>query len=323
MLIGDLGEFGLIERLRELDVVRGIGDDCAVMTPPEGFDLVMTADALIEGVHFKHEWTDWGRLGWKAVAVNLSDIAAMAAAPAGFLITLGLRSDTDVEDVIEFYDGASGLLGLYRAPIVGGDIVSAPQTSISVTAFGYVERGKAITRSGALPGDDLWVTNTLGDASAGLKLLQAGHPRACPAFYSRHTRPVPWLPTSWLVAQTGIAHAMIDTSDGLAGDLGHICDESGVGAILDESALPMAPELGQLGDVMGWDPLDLALHGGEDYQLLIAVEQGHDRVMAAIQEEISPPTLTRIGRIVEGSGITMVRRDGSTVAVQPRAFQHF
>jgi thiamine-monophosphate kinase len=323
MLVSDLGEFGLIERLREMEIVRGIGDDCAVMSPPDGFDLVMTADALIENVHFKHEWTDWGRLGWKSIAVNLSDIAAMAAAPAGFLITLGLRSDTTVEDVVEFYDGASGLLGLYRSPIVGGDIVSAEHTSISVTAFGYVERGKAVTRSGAKPGDDLWVTNTLGDAEAGLRLLQAGQAKACPAFYSRHTRPVPWLPTSWLVAQAGIAHAMIDVSDGLAGDLGHICEESGVGAVIEETALPTAPELAQLAPVMGWDPLDLALHGGEDYQLLIAAEPGHERLMAAIQEEVSPPTLTRIGHIVEGSGITLVRRDGSSIALKPRAFQHF
>ncbi|HEY3411436.1 MAG TPA: thiamine-phosphate kinase [Armatimonadota bacterium] len=323
MLVSDLGEFGLIARLREMGVVQGIGDDCAVMTPPAGFDLVMTADALIEGVHFSHEWTDWGRLGWKSFAVNLSDLAAMAAAPAGFLITLGLKNDTTVEEVLEFYDGACELIGLYRAPIVGGDIVSAPHTSISVTAFGYVEHGKAVTRAGAKPGDDLWVTNTLGDAAAGLRLLQAGEPKASVSFYTRHTRPIPWLPTSWLVAQAGIVNAMIDLSDGLAGDLAHICEESGVGAVLDEAELPMNAQLAPLGERFGWDPLDLALFGGEDYELLMAVEPGADRVMAAIQEEHPAPTLTRIGRIVEGEGISMVRNDGSTVAVEPRAFRHF
>lgn len=323
MLVSDLGEFGLIARLRELGIVRGIGDDCAVMTPPAGFDLVMTADALIEGVHFRHEWTDWGRLGWKSFAVSLSDLAAMAAAPAGFLVTLGLKSDTTVEEVLEFYDGAAAVIGLYRAPIVGGDIVAAPHTSISVTAFGYTEHGKAVTRSGAKPGDDLWVTGTLGDAAAGLRLLQLGEPKASVTFYSRHTRPVPWLPMSWMVAQAGIVSAMIDVSDGLAGDLAHICDESGVGAVIEESEIPMHPDLAPLGERFGWDPLDLALFGGEDYELLMAVEPGADRVMAAIQEEVSPPMLTRIGRIVDGKGISMVRTDGSSVAIEPRAFRHF
>ena len=116
---------------------------------------------------------------------------------------------------------------------------------------------------------------------------------------------------------------MIDISDGLAGDLGHMCDESGVGAVIEESALPTHPQLGGLAQQFGWDPLDLALHGGEDYELLMAVEPGHERMMAAIQEEVSPPKLTRIGRIVDGKGITMIRRDGSTVPLEPRAFQHF
>lgn len=314
--VADIGEFGLIARLRALDVVRGIGDDCAVVTPPEGHNLVMTADALIEDVHFRHAWTSWHDLGYKAMAVNLSDIAAMGAAPLGALVTLGLRADAAADDVLAFYEGAAEALVPCGAFIVGGDIVSSPTaTAISVTAYGSVSRGRAALRGGARAGDGIWVTGTLGDSAAGLRLLQAGN-SDFPSLILRHNRPSARVDAGISLAGSGTLHAMMDISDGLAGDLGHLCRESGVGATLDQSALPVSEELRRAARALRWDPLDLVLHGGEDYELLLT-----------LPPDVAPPDLgvrvTRIGAIEAEPGLRLRRADGGVVPLEARAFQHF
>ncbi|HEY3267965.1 MAG TPA: thiamine-phosphate kinase [Armatimonadota bacterium] len=325
MLVSEVGEFGLIERLRRLDVVRGVGDDCAVLRPPDGHELVITADALIEGVHFRHEWTTWRDLGWKSLAVNFSDVAAMGALPAGALLTLGLRADTRVSDVEQFYLGAASLIASASedAAIVGGDIVASPlATAISVTAFGFVPTGQALRRSGARAGDEIWVSGTLGDSAAGLLLRQAD--RVGAYLKARHDAPEPRVWQGRAVRRAGAVSAMIDISDGLAGDLGHILEESRVGAVIESGAIPLSGELRAACTDNGWDPLDLALHGGEDYELLMTVNP--DRAAEAknaAQGARGGVPLTRIGRIVNGTGVIMISEDGSSAPIAPRAFRHF
>jgi len=334
LLVSEIGEFGLIERLGALPFVRGIGDDCAVLSPPPGMDLVMTADALIEGVHFRHEWTNWMSLGGKAVGVNFSDIASMGAEPAGIVITLGLKPTTEAHDVIEFYLGMMSFLSA-KVPVIGGDIVASPTaTAISVTAYGYVPHGKAIRRRGARVGDDLWVTGTLGDSAAGLRLLQMYPERYSPLLFDdtdkrnellvcAHIGGYARLREGQALAATGHVHAMMDLSDGLAGDLGHMVQASKVGAVIQEPAIPLSEELREASAEYGWDSLDLALHGGEDYELLIATSPRWRRQIESAIEAIPGSTITRIGTVVEGSGITLRRADGTEEALEAKAFTHF
>jgi thiamine-monophosphate kinase len=314
--VSDIGEFGLIARLRNLDVVRGIGDDCAVVAPPAGRDLVMTADALVEGVHFRHEWTSWRDLGFKSMAVNLSDLAAMGAAPLGVLVCLGLRADAATASVMDFYEGAAELLAQHGVSVVGGDIVASPTaTMVSVTAYGHVAAGEALRRRGARPGDAIWVTGTLGDSAAGLRLLREGG-GDFPALVHRHTRPIPRIREGAALAASGGVHAMMDISDGLAGDLGHLCEESEVGALIDAAALPIGADVREAAAQYGWDPLDLALHGGEDYELLFATAPGRDAPSAGC-------AVTRIGIIESRPGLRIGDDGGRVTPLEARAFRHF
>jgi thiamine-monophosphate kinase len=316
-LVSEIGEFGLIERLRALDVVQGIGDDCAVVAPPPDHDLVMTADALVEDVHFRHVWTGWRDLGYKSMAVNLSDIAAMGAAPLGILVTLGLRSDTESTSVLELYEGAAEALRPLGAVIVGGDMVASPTaTVVSVTAYGSLPRGTAATRAGALAGDAVWVTGSLGDSAGGLRLLRGGT-GDFPELVTRHNRPTPRVLEARQLIRTGAVHAMMDVSDGLAGDLGHLCRMSGLGATIDEPALPYSAELRAASKHFDWDPLALALHGGEDYELLFTTHPS-----------LAPPSLdgcrvTRVAVMEPAPGLRLRRRDGTVVSLDARGFQHF
>lgn len=323
--VRDIGEFGLIDRIGRNPAVRGIGDDAAVLTPPPGHDLVVTADALIEGVHFRLDWTPWRDLGWKAMAVNVSDLAAMGARPAGLLVTLGLKPDACVEDIEAFYAGAAELVDAFGGFIAGGDIVAAPSaTAISVTAFGWVETGRAVARSGMRPGDELWVTGTLGDSAGGLRALE-GSLRGpdCGALVVRHNRPTPRVWEAEAAVGTGAVRAMIDLSDGLAGDLGHMCRASGCGAGLDAAAIPISGNLREAAAACEWDCLDLALRGGEDYELLMAVTPGEGDAVRAAVGMAAGTSLTRVGSVVSGTGITLTHSDGRAEPLAPQAFRHF
>ncbi len=344
LLVSELGEFGLINRLRELDVVRGIGDDCAVLTPPPGHDLVMTADALIEGVHFRHDWIKWKGIGWRSMAVNISDVIAMGARPAGILVTLGLKRETTVEDIEAFYAGAAEMLEATRKAagaevyIIGGDIVASPTaTAISVTAFGYVEHGKSILRSGAQPGDVLCVEGPLGHSAAGLWLYKTADDgrkylpsRAAQEFYEWFVQPWPRVSTSRIVAPTGLIHAMTDVSDGISGDSRNIADESQVRIIIEETRLPTDHlYFEHAKGIYDWDynlVLDMVLHGGEDYALLMCTAPQSVGVLnAAVQKEFEwvKDQIKPIGRVTEGAGVWLERLDGTLVPLARRSFQHF
>jgi thiamine-monophosphate kinase len=320
-------EFRLIERIRELtaqprdDVRLGIGDDAAVLAVPAGQELAVAIDTLVEGVHFPRG-TAAADIGWKALAVNLSDLAAMGASPAWALLALTLP-DADAAFVESFSEGFAKLAQSHRLALVGGDTTRGP-LSISVAVHGFVPPGKALVRSGARVGDAVLVTGTLGDAAAGLHALQQplrdDDPRAGLREFliERLNRPTPRLAAG--AALRGQASACIDISDGLLADLGHVCAASGVGAEIDVALLPRSSALMALYDEAG--AAQFALSGGDDYELCFTVPAQR---LADVQADLSRLGCgaTRIGRIVEGTGVRVRGADGEWLATDRTGWEHF
>lgn len=321
-------EFRLIDRIRERtaqsreDVRLGIGDDAALLAPPLGQELAIAIDTLVEGVHFPRG-TAPADIGWKALAVNLSDLAAMGASPAWALLALTLPG-TDAESVNAFVDGlADGFAQLarpYRLALVGGDTTRGP-LALSVAVHGFVPPGQALTRAGARVGDVVLATGTLGDAAAGLHLLQHAHGDAGAqrdALIARLNRPTPRVAAG--MALRGRASACIDVSDGLLADLGHICAASGVGAELDVGSLPRSPALLALFDEAA--ARDFALSGGDDYELCFTVPAAR---LAEVQADLARLGCgaTRIGRIVEGDGVRARGTDGTWLEPVRLGWDHF
>lgn len=320
-------EFRLIERIRELtaqprdDVRIGIGDDAAVLAVPAGQELAVAIDTLVEGVHFPRG-TAAADIGWKALAVNLSDLAAMGASPAWALLALTLP-DADAAFVEGFAEGFAKLAQSHRLALVGGDTTRGP-LSISVAVHGFVPPGKALTRTGARVGDAVLVTGTLGDAAAGLHALQHplddGDGRSGLRDYliERLNLPTPRLSAG--AALRGQASACIDISDGLLADLGHICVASDVGAEIDAVLLPRSSALMALYDEAS--VLQFALSGGDDYELCFSVPAQR---VADVQADLSRLGcgVTKIGRIVEGAGVRVRGTDGEWLVTDRPGWEHF
>ncbi len=335
--VADIGEFGLIDRLTTAlpqearaatsSVIRGIGDDAAIWRPNAFQDQVITTDALMEFVHFRLDWTGWEDLGHKSLAVNLSDLAAMGAQPVLAAATLGLRGDELVSDLESLYRGMGALALRQGVVIAGGDIVKSPERRmISVTAVGGVETGRALLRGGARAGDVIGVTGTIGASAAGLRVLELPqhyqeHTTA-PMLIAAHLRPEPRIEAGRLLVEHGASAAM-DLSDGLAGDLPKILVASGVSAVIEQEALPVIAAVRALFPD-SWR--HLALHGGEDYELLFTMPEDAfaSFVSAAGRRGI---TVTAIGSIVPVDGDRpklCIRREGGHVDALPvGAFDHF
>ncbi|MEQ1438281.1 thiamine-phosphate kinase [Fontimonas sp. SYSU GA230001] len=312
-----MDEFALIRRyFGELTaarrgVVRGVGDDAALLAPAAGRHLVVTCDTLIAGRHFPLDTAPYD-IGWKSLAVNLSDLAAMGAVPRWFLLALSLPS-ADESWLAQFCDGLKVLADRHGIALVGGDTTRG-DLSITITAMGEVPVGQALPRDGARVGDAVCVTGTLGDAAAGLAALQDGV-RDTPLL-SRLNRPEPRVAAG--LALHGLAHAAIDLSDGLAGDLQHILDASGVGAVVQVDALPVSGALRRrFPDRESRLPLQLC--GGDDYELCLCVPP--DRLAAA--RTVLDVPLTVIGEITAERGLRFVDGAGITVSVQRTAYRHF
>jgi thiamine-monophosphate kinase len=326
MKLSRLGEFGLIERIRrKVEVGRGvrlsIGDDAAWVDHPQRSSLV-TADLLIEGIHFDLRWTSLADLGYKSVAVNLSDIAAMGGTPAYVMLSLGIPANFDSKKIDALYRGINRVAKKHGVSIVGGDTNTADSLIISVCLIGHAPK-KPICRSGAHVGDDIYVTGTLGDAALGLNLLrlkrrpQSG---AVAQLLKRHHRPTPRLAAGALLAKRNVASAMIDISDGLIQDLGHICQASGVGANIRQDTLPLSSAYRALAGKTG---MQHALSGGEDYELLFCAGPRQRKRIATLGKQAGVP-ITRIGVCVPpADGIKVFDTAGAEVVVKAHGHDHF
>lgn len=317
-------EFSLIDRIRDLtaqhrdDVRLGIGDDAALLAVPSGQELAVAIDTMVAGVHFP-VGTEAADIGWKALAVNLSDLAAMGATPAWALLALTLPN-ADMAFVDGFAEGFAQLAQTYRLALVGGDTTRGAMT-ISVAVHGFVPPGKALTRAGAQVGDIVLVTGTLGDAAGGLQCVQRKHrddDAQVRFLIERLNRPTPRVAAG--LALRGRASACIDVSDGLLADLGHICGASHVGAEIDAALLPRSSALLDLFDET--TSRDFALSGGDDYELCFTAPAQH---VAAVQADLARLGCgaTRIGRIVEGEGITVRDSDGHQLEPVRQGWDHF
>lgn len=317
------GEFDLIARIasraRHADVVRdgvvlGIGDDAALLRMPAGKLLVVATDTLNDGVHFP-PGTAAADIGWKALAVNLSDLAAMGAQPAWCTLSLSLH-DADPAWVDAFLDGFLALSALHGVALVGGDTTRGP-LSVCVTVHGVVEPAQVLRRDGARAGDDIWVTGTLGDASAALSQWRAGG-AAEPALRERLDRPQPRVQAGLALAP--LAHACIDVSDGLLADLGHICDASGVAARVDIDGLPASPTL--LSMFTTETRRMLQASGGDDYELCFTAAPSQRDAIVAIAARLGI-AISRIGEVTAGSGVVAVDAAGQAWHPPRTGFDHF
>jgi len=335
MRLSDIGgEFGFIDRIRETyagaagaGLAVPLGDDAAVLDVPAGRQVVVTTDLLIEGVHFRRDWSDPYSIGWKAAAVNLSDIAAMGADPTFTFVSLALAPEDTVEGLERLYDGLSDCLNRYGSRLAGGDTNAAPSgLTINITQLGTVPSSTALTRSGAKPGDILLVTGTLGDSAAGLALLLAEGPvkaeKLSHPLLTAHRRPQPRIVAARAARETGLVHAAMDISDGLAGDIRKLCAASGIGARIYIAALPVSEALLSLGGLLVRSALETALAGGEDFELLLAVSPGDvEAVRAAVTATGTP--LTPIGEVLR-SGIHFMAPDSSgDLLVAAQGWDHF
>ena len=326
MKISELGEFGLIGLLAEMipastdkQLILGIGDDTAAWRGDTSIQLA-TVDSLIQDVHFSLDYTSWKELGWKALAVNLSDIAAMGGVPRYALVALSLPGDTEVEDAADFCKGMLELARQFDVAIVGGDTCRAPLVAIAVTVLGSAVDDAILTRSAAVPGDKIAVTGSLGGAVGGLAMLKNN--LAFSADDTHHLReafqrPVPRINEGRLLVKQGVK-AAIDISDGLVADLGHICQESGVGARVEIERVPVHPAVRAN---FGAEGLEMALSGGEDYELLFTAG---GEVIEKIKNAASCP-VTVIGEIVaENAGeVALIDKAGKTFTLSRVGWEHF
>lgn len=327
MKLAELGEFGMIERIRRVapshpGLRLGIGDDCAVTTLAADEELLTTTDLLLEGIHFRRDWTDLRRLGRKCVSVNVSDIAAMGGEVRALYLGLGLPANFESEALDELLAGVIEATAGYGAALAGGDTCRSPgPLLLAVTAEGAVPRGGAVQRSGARPGEDLFVTGCLGDSALALRELLTGR-QPSPYLASRHFDPSARTGLGRALAVTGIATAMIDLSDGLLADLGHLLAASHCGAELEAAALPLSTAFAA---ALAAEPglLELALGGGEDYELLFAAPSARSndiRELAAAQGL----DISRIGRLtLPEHGLTVKDRSGRPLPLRHCGYDHF
>ncbi len=335
----ELGELGLIRRIREggrgapaAGVPVGIGDDAAVLAVTPGASLLATTDLVIEDMHFRRAWATPADIGWKAIAVNLSDIAAMGGVPRWALIGLAVPGDTPAADVEAFYAGMREAAAPHGVAIVGGDTAQSPRGwFINVTLLGE-HAGRPRLRSTARAGDAIALTGALGRSAAGLTVLEMGTDEArrhglpdavIDEVTRAHLRPRARVAEGqWLGAARDV-HAMLDCSDGLATDLGHICRESAVGARVVLDLVPIASGAAAAARALGHDSMQWATSGGEDYELLLTCDPGDvERLSTDFRRSTGTP-LSVIGEIEAGnSGIVWLGADGNPVTL-PAGFEHF
>ena len=339
------GEFGFIDFIKEHfkapKGTTGIGDDCAVLPiwpirtfpgwrwreeenmpgiplPTDSGELLVSTDLLMEGVHFLREKSSPEDIGWKTAAVNLSDIAAMGGSPVATFLSIALPKDAQEEWAERFIKGYAEISDLFDVPLLGGDTTSSLRDiAINVCVLGRCPSGKAITRSGARPGDVIYVTGPLGDSAAGLQAILKNLERTedVLTLIHRHKRPFPRLRAATDLIDTGVVGAMMDISDGIASDLRHILDASEVGAVVKLDRLPLSEQLLKVCQEQSWNAYELATGGGEDYELLFTAPAGLEKRTDII-------TVYPVGTITEGSGLTWTL-NGQPTSINATGYTHF
>jgi thiamine-monophosphate kinase len=330
-----VGEFGLIRRIRSLleregagrpsGLTIGIGDDTAAFKPGAGHEILVTCDSLVEGRHYLPRFMRPRDLGRRAMVLNVSDVGAMGGRPLYALVSLGLRGETPLENVEEMYRGFLDELNPFGAAIIGGNLTGIEHdTFIDVTLIGEAEEGRVLRRSGARPGDLILVTGYPGESSAGLQMLLNGLAALSHPLVARCIRPSHRAVEGAAVAGSGHASSMIDTSDGFLGDLGHICEESGVGAELTQQWFPISQNLRDAATSLNEDPYKFFLGPSDDYELIITcAPQDFEAIRVAVSMTYNGP-LTEVGRITEpGFGLRLLLADGSTKTLTPEGWDHF
>ena len=325
----EIGEFGLIKRIRKWvnssdpGLIQGIGDDVAVIEMGSKV-LLVTTDILIEDIHFDRSWIDPFQLGRKALAVNLSDIASIGGTPKYFLISMGLPKNISLSFVSSFYRGLKKEAKQFQVELVGGDTSLAQKIIINICLLGEGRRSDLLFRKGAKVGDDLFVSGTLGDAALGLKILkEKGKAKGSEGLIKKHLSPCPRIELGQAIAKHHLATAMIDISDGLLIDTSHLLEESGVGARIREDQIPLSGFYRKWVRSLSGNPLQFALSGGEDYELLFTSP-------CEMREKISPLArsfripITRIGEILpKKEGLHLIKKDGKAYSPSHLGFDHF
>ena len=332
MTVGDLGEHALLARILARlprpagSVLVGPGDDAAVLAPGRNERLVVTTDAVVEGVHFSRAYSSPADIGHKALAVNLSDLAAMAATPRWALLSLVLPGSWQVTDVEDLVDGLAALASRHGVTVVGGNITRTDgPLVIDVTAGGEVGPRRWLTRSGARAGHDIYVSGSIGSAAAGLEMLRGGVTGSDLPVTScvlRHRRPEPRVRLGIAVGRARAAKAAMDLSDGLADALRQVARASGVGVRIDGDALPIDACAREWWTSRAIDPVIAAVRGGDDYELLFAVPPKSGGAMRSVRRHVADPPLTKIGVFTKDPLELVIERAGRQDAI-PEGFEHF
>jgi len=328
-------EFQLIEHVRRLfgrtgpSIVLGIGDDTAIVNPPPGRHLLLTTDLLVESIHFDLRTASLEDVGYKAAVANLSDIAAMGGMPHALAVSIALPHSVTVADVTRLYRGLMAACRPHRVALIGGD-TSASRCGLflSIALTGYVAPKRALRRTGARAGDLVYVTGTLGDSLAGLNMLTTHSGKGLSGrdrryLIARHHRPTPRIQTGQFLSARRLATAAIDVSDGLSGDLRHICEQSGVGVEITAAALPLSRACLAYAASTKTDPIQLALRGGEDYELLFTVPANKRATLDRFRRHAGC-RLTPIGVIrPKRFGLTLRTARGTVIPLRNTSYQHF
>lgn len=325
MDLSELGEQGLIERIRRRigpkseDIVVGIGDDACAVKAYSALLTLITTDAFVEGNHFDLSYFSFKEVGMKSMAASISDVAAMGGVPRYCVISLLSPPKISVEDVDGILDGIEESCDGYGVELVGGDVVGSANLAISVTVIGEVETENVALRSGARPGDSIFVTGDLGTSEAGRLVLSRGielEEDVRAYIVRRHLSPTPRVKESRELVQNQSIHSMIDVSDGLSIDAGHIAQESGVKLVIAEESIPICPQVHTVAGASSMAAIDMALYGGEDFELLFTAAEFD-------LKEIGGTPITRVGQVKEGAGVFLVSADGTETQLLPKGFKHF
>ncbi|GJL49462.1 MAG: thiamine-monophosphate kinase [Nitrospirales bacterium] len=337
-IVSSLGEFELIKILQQtlancsLPSPRGIGDDAAIIKPTSDDEWLVSKDLLLEGIHFDSSYSSYQAIGYKSAAVNISDMAAMGGTPKFLLVGLAIPPSHPLAHVQALYRGLRDLCKEFRISVIGGDTVaSRTDVCISMTIIGKVKAGHALCRGGAKVGDSIYVTGTLGDSGAGLRLLQHRStqqtrqlPKSVVRFLiQRHLHPTPRVHLGQLLAKRRLASAAIDLSDGLSGDLHHLCEASHVGAEIEMSKIPISSQCAKYIKNRHESRIDLTLASGEDYELLFTVSPHHQQPLKRMAARLGH-MITRLGTIcAHQQGLHLLLEDGSRQGLPRNSYEHF